>query len=151
MATSTRLSSLERSSACSLDKPGHRGMDVSRAIARWASAGTPWLVSAIAVIAGLTPITAHAQADLFVIPFIGMKLAGHTNIPDPESPQQPAGAKKTTFGISAAIMGDGVLGLEGDFHHTPHFFERGIGGLISQSNVTTLTGNVVVAVPRALA
>ena len=136
MATSTLLFTLERSSASSLGKPGH--------------GGTEWLVSAIAVIAWLIPMSAHAQADLLVIPFIGAKFAGHTNIPDPESPQQPAGARKTTFGVSAAILGDGVLGVEGDFEHTPHFFERSIGGLISQSNVTTLTGNVIFAAPRVI-
>src|SRR5258705_6703437 len=147
MATSTRLSSLARSSACSLVKPGHGGMDVSRAFALRASAGAPWRVSVIAVVAWLIPITAHAQADLFVIPFIGAKFAGHTNIPDPESPQQPAGATKTTFGVSAAILGDGILGLEGDFDHAPHFFERGSGGLIAPSKVTTRTRNGGLAVP----
>jgi hypothetical protein len=100
----------------------------------------------------LAPAPAHAQgaADLFVIPFIGVKFAGHTNIVDPASPQQPAGATKSTFGVSAAILGDGPLGIEGDFEHTPHFFEHGVGGLISQSNVTTLTGNIIIAVPRAI-
>ena len=98
----------------------------------------------------LLPATAQAQTDLFVIPFIGAKFLGHTNIVDPASPQQPAGATKSTFGLSAAILGNGLLGIEGDLGHTPHFFERRVGGLISQSNVTTLTGNLIVAVPRAI-
>lgn len=100
----------------------------------------------------VAPPSTHAQgnADVFVIPFIGAKFAGHTNIVDPASPLQPAGATKSTFGVSAAILGDGLVGVEGDFEHTPHFFERGLGGLISQSNVTTLTGNIIVAVPRAI-
>ena len=79
-----------------------------------------------------------------------MKLAGHSNIVDPASPLQPGGATKTTFGVSGAILTDQVLGVEADLDHTPHFFERGIGGLIAQSNVTTLTGNVIFAVPRAI-
>jgi hypothetical protein len=93
----------------------------------------------------LIPARAHAQgnADLLVIPFIGAKFAGHTNIVDPASPQQPAGGAKSTFGVSAAILGDGPLGIEGDVEHT-------VGGLISQSNVTTFTGNIIVAVPRAI-
>jgi hypothetical protein len=98
----------------------------------------------------LLPATAQAQTDLFVIPFIGAKFLGHTNIVDPASPLQPAGATKSTFGLSAAILGNGPLGIEGDAEHTPHFFERGVGGLISQSNVTTFTGNVIIAVPRTI-
>ena len=98
----------------------------------------------------LAPTSAHAQADLLVIPFIGAKFAGHTNIVVPASPQEPAGGMKNTFGVSATILSDGIVGVEGDFEHTPHFFERGIGGLISQSNVTTLTGNVIFAVPRRI-
>src|SRR5258706_11597661 len=125
-------------------------MDASRAFALWASAGAPRLISLIAVIAWLSPVTAYAQADLFVIPFIGAKFAGHTNIPDPESPQRPAGATKTTFGVSAAILGDGVLGVEGDVNHTPHFFERGIGGLIAQSHGPALFGKTGFALPPAV-
>jgi hypothetical protein len=122
-------------------------MDVSRAFALWASTGTPWVVSAIAVIAWLIPLTAHAQADLFVIPFIGAKFAGHTNLTDLE---QAVDEKKTTFGVSATILTDGFIGIEADLEHTPRFFESGTGGLIAQSNVTTLMGNVVFAVPRRI-
>ena len=101
-------------------------------------------------LACLWPCTAFAQTQLLFIPFIGAKFAGHTNIVDPASPQEPAGATKSTFGLSTALLGDGLLGVEGDFEHTAHFFERGKGGLISQSNVTTLTGNVIFAVPRGI-
>ena len=109
-----------------------------------------WLVPVILALVWLTPANALAQTDLLVIPFIGAKFAGHTNIVDPGNPLQPAGATKTTFGASTAILGDGLLGIEGDFEHTPHFFERGTRGLIVQSNVTTLTGNVIIAVPRRI-
>lgn len=102
------------------------------------------------LVLALAPAQAHAQTDLLLIPFIGAKFAGHSNIVDPASPLQPGGATKTTFGISGTILTDQLLGVEGDLDHTPHFFERGIGGLIAQSNVTTLTGNVILAVPRAI-
>ena len=92
---------------------------------------------------------ARAQ-DLLLVPFVGFKIAGHTNIVDPASPQEPAGATKPTFGLSAALLGSGLVGVEADFEHTAHFFERGTGRLISQSNVTTLTGNVILAVPRQI-
>ena len=133
-----------------MDKTGH-GATETRSLKKDLRASVPpWLVSSIAVLAWLIPASAHAQADVFLIPFIGAKFAGHTNIVDPESPLQPAGATKTTFGVSAAILGDGLIGIEGDLDHTPHFFERRVGRLISQSNVTTVTGNVVFAVPRAI-
>jgi hypothetical protein len=105
------------------------------------------------VIAGavwLLPASAHAQADLLVIPFIGAKFAAHTTIVDPASPQQPGGGTKTTFGVSAMILANGPLGVEVDLDHTPHFFERGVGRLNAQSSVTTLTGNVIVAVPKTI-
>src|SRR5215467_10789139 len=78
----------------------------------------------------LAPEIAQAQTSLLVIPFIGAKFAGHTNLPDLDNPLQPGGAKKTTFGASGAILGDGIVGVEGDLEHTPHFFERGIRWLI---------------------
>lgn len=98
----------------------------------------------------LAPATAHAQADFLVIPFIGAKFAGHTSIFDSANPLQPGGGTKTTFGASAAILSDGLIGVEGDFEHIPHFFERGLRGLIVQSNVTTLTGNLLLAVPKRI-
>jgi len=106
-------------------------------------------VRAAALVLFFLPAVASAQ-DLLIVPYFGIKVAGHTNIVDPASPLEPAGATKPTFGVSALLLGNGLIGLEGDFEHTAHFFERGTGRLISQSNVTTLTGNVVFAVPRQI-
>ena len=111
---------------------------------------TPWLVSVIAGVAWLLPASAQAQADLLVIPFLGAKFAANTTIFDPASPQQPGGGTKTTFGVSGMILGEGPLGIEGDLDHTPHFFERGVGRLNAKSSVTTLTGNLVIAVPSTI-
>lgn len=112
------------------------------------SRGCPVLLLAVAI--WLMPAGAFAQADLLVIPFLGLKFAGHTNIVDPANPLQPAGATKTTFGVSTEVLTDNVLGIEADFAHTPHSFESGVGRLTAQSNVTTVTGNVVFAVPKTI-
>ena len=112
------------------------------------------LVSAVVTTAVLCAAStaAHAQtvrardtSDVLVIPFLAATVGGHTNLVDLE---QAAGEPKTTFGGSVAWLGDGLLGLEADVHHAPHFFERTTRGLIASSNVSTLTGNVVIAVPR---
>ena len=44
-----------------------------------------------------------------------------------------------------------ILGLEGDFGQTPQFFQGTGAPLVTDSGVTTLTGNVVVAMPKRLA
>ncbi len=54
------------------------------------------------------------------------------------------------FGVSGLWIGE-VFGAEGDWGHTPQFFEGKEAPLITDSGVTTLTGNVVVAMPRRLA
>jgi hypothetical protein len=95
----------------------------------------------------LIPATAHAQADLLVIPFIGLKLGGQTSI---AVGAPTANEKKVTFGGSVAIITPDIFGIEADVEHTPHFFGPGLGQLISQSNVTTLMGNVVFTVPKRI-
>jgi opacity protein-like surface antigen len=82
-----------------------------------------------------------------VTPFIGLKFAGQTNIVDLE---QGSSNTKMTLGGSVAILGDNVLGIEGELGHTPRFFERSTGNLVARSNVTTLMGNVMFAVPRSI-
>jgi hypothetical protein len=44
-----------------------------------------------------------------------------------------------------------MFGVEGDFGYSPRFFERNNrAGLVSDSNVTTLVGNVIVTLPLSI-
>jgi hypothetical protein len=89
-----------------------------------------------------------ASADWFITPFLGIKFASSTSIVDLE---QGASNPKMTLGVSATILSDRILGIEGELGYSPRFFERsGTSDLIARSNVTTLFGNVVFAVPRAI-
>jgi hypothetical protein len=91
---------------------------------------------------------AAASADWFITPFLGIKFASSTSIVDLE---QGASNPKMTLGVSATILSDRILGIEGELGYSPRFFERsGTSDLIAGSNVTTLFGHVVFAVPRAI-
>jgi opacity protein-like surface antigen len=82
-----------------------------------------------------------------VTPFIGLKFAGKTTIVDLE---QGASNAKMTLGASIAVLSDNIFGVEGELGHSPRFFERSTGSLVARSNVTTLMGNVLFAVPRRI-
>lgn len=106
----------------------------------------PRLIALVWLFAWLVP--ASARADWLVTPFIGVKFAGETNFVDLE---KAAGETKLTLGGSVAVLGDGVFGLEFDFGYSPRFFEGpDRGGLVVRSNVTTLMGSVIAAVPVRL-
>ena len=103
-----------------------------------------------AVVGGLlllTPAPARAQSDLLIIPFLGIKFGGHTSIAIGEP---TVGDKNLTFGLSGTILSDKFLGLEADVEQTPQFFGEGLRKTVSSSGVTTLTGNLVFAVPKAI-
>jgi hypothetical protein len=95
----------------------------------------------------LAPTPARAQTDLLIVPFIGMKFAGHTSIALGEP---TVGEKKVTFGVSSMLLSDNLLGVEADLEQTPQFFGPGLQRTVSSSGVTTLTGNVIIAVPKAI-
>jgi hypothetical protein len=48
------------------------------------------------------------------------------------------------------VLTDKFLGVEADVEQTPQFFGRGSQQLVTSSLVTTLTGNVIIAVPKAI-
>ena len=56
------------------------------------------------------------------------------------------------FGVSGMWLGE-IFGGEVDFGHTPNFFQGSdpVAALVVDSGVTTVTGNVVVAMPKKLA
>jgi len=102
---------------------------------------------AAAVLVLLAPVPAFAQSDLLIIPFVGAKFAGHTSIAIGEP---TANQRKLTFGLSTTVLTDGFLGVEADVEQIPQFFGPGISKTVSSSNVTTLTGNVIIAVPKVI-
>jgi opacity protein-like surface antigen len=102
------------------------------------------LLFACLVVCGLP---AGAAADWIVTPFAGLKFGGETNFVDLE---REAGKTKVAVGGAGGWLGDGVFGWEVDLAHVPRFFQRGGAGLVASSHVTTLTGSVLVALPRRL-
>jgi len=76
-------------------------------------------------------------------PFVGVTFGGSTTIvPVASSVPKPHGV----IGASAVWLGE-FVGVDVDFAHVPGFFQSGERGLVLDSRVTTLMGNVVVAAP----
>jgi hypothetical protein len=114
--------------------------------ARWLALAV-WLLSPTA-----------AAAEWQVRPFIGFTFGGATTFVDPEKAIETQNA---VIGVSGGWLGE-IFGLEADFGRAPGFFQRGETPAISAvsaisdatvltSAVTTLTGNVVIALPARLA
>ena len=90
---------------------------------------------------------AEVSAEWQIKPFLGITFGGGTTFVDVED---AAGSPNVAFGVSGMLLGE-VFGIEADFSHAPGFFEAGDRRLVKESNVTTLVGSVVVALPRRLA
>ena len=106
-------------------------------------------VSLVLLLLALTP--RPASADWLITPFIGTAFAGETTLQVLSSGQIP---KKVTFGVSAALLSDGVFGIEASVGHTAGFFSADNDPLglfkTSSSRVTTLDGSIIVAAPLGL-
>jgi hypothetical protein len=110
------------------------------------------LLSAAVVTAACVAIPRTASADWTITPFVGWNAGGSADV---------SGANGTTttskfdhkvdYGVSVAGMGSGIVGGEIDFGYSPNFFANTSGSnsvqFSSSSNVTTLTGNLIVGVP----
>jgi hypothetical protein len=91
----------------------------------------------------------EARADFLITPFVGSTFGGNTTLLDLDI--GAASSKHWTFGASAAWLSDQVFGVEGDFATVPGFFQNSSGtGLVTGSRVTTLTGNVIAALPLSV-
>lgn len=108
-----------------------------------------WLVTAsiVALVSGAAPRT--ASADWTLTPFIGWNFGGSADVNGTGgSTFSNKFEKKLDYGASLMSMGGGPIGFELDFGYSPNFFESSTTGtgfqFTSKSNVTTLTGNVVV-------
>ena len=86
-------------------------------------------------------------------PFVGWNFGGSADVTGSGGASfDEQFEKKIDYGVSLAGMGAGVVGFELDFGYSPNFFETGTAAnndfeFTNDSNVTTLTGNVIVGVP----
>jgi hypothetical protein len=110
---------------------------------------TAWLALALWLLA-----PAPAVAEWQVRPFIGFTFGGTTTFVDPE---KAIGTQNAVIGVSGGWLGE-IFGLEADFGRAPGFFQTDerlatttSEPVVLTSAVTTLTGNVVIALPARLA
>lgn len=101
---------------------------------------------ALLALALLLSAPTWASAEWQIKPFLGLTLGGGTTLVDLEN---AAGDKKLATGVSGTFLGE-VLGIEADVGHTYGFFESGNQDFVLRSGVTTVAGNVVIAMPRRL-
>ena len=87
---------------------------------------------------------AVAHADIFLSPFLGMKFKGSTN---ELNFGEGAGDATLSIGAATVVVTDRGPGFELEFGYNPRFFESGTGDLATNSGVTTLFGNFILAAP----
>ncbi len=102
------------------------------------------------VVGLLAAVASPARAEWQLKPFGGITFGGSTTLDDLD---HQAGKPKLNLGISGLWLGE-VVGVEGDIATTAGFFsgdQKSLQTLILRSHVATVTGNVVVALPRRIA
>lgn len=111
-----------------------------------------WLLTAGLVAVASMASPRAASADWVLTPFVGWNFNGSADVVG--NSLDSFGNKfenKIDYGLSLAGMGAGVVGFEVDFGYSPNFFETNVGDsgfdFASNSNVTTLTGNVILGIP----
>ena len=99
-----------------------------------------------AVLVVVTPVA--ARAELFAVPFMGLKFGGGTSIPDIEF---ASGKKKFTMGGALMWMDEGLIGYEASFGYIPGYFDGDdprLGPLIRPGSfLIDFTGSAIIAMP----
>jgi opacity protein-like surface antigen len=92
-----------------------------------------------------------AFADWTLTPFVGWNFGGSADVNGSGGVStKDKFAHKADYGASLAFMGKGIVGGEIDFGYSPSFFANTAASgfqFTSNSNVTTLTGNLIVGIP----
>jgi hypothetical protein len=99
------------------------------------------LLTLILVLVAARPSSAEWQ----IKPFFGLSFGSSTTFVLNEEIDDP----KTIFGVGATWLGE-IVGVEADFGLAPGFLGDSSSTVLS-SRLTTLTGNVVIALPKHLA
>ena len=103
--------------------------------------------AAVLALTLLTTLPTSSWADWQAKPFIGVTFAGATTFVDLD---RAAGERKFTLGGSVTWLGN-FIGVEADLARVPGYFQASTQESIVSSHITTLTGNLVVTVPRQTA
>jgi hypothetical protein len=91
----------------------------------------------------------EASAEWQIRPFLGVSFRGNTTFVDfAGAAGRPS--PNVVFGGNGAFLGN-VIGIEADFGYAPGFFQSGDEGVVRKNSATTLTGNVIITLPRRLA
>jgi outer membrane protein W len=111
-----------------------------------------WVLSAALVTVAAVAAPRSASADWVITPFVGWNTGGSADVNGSNgSTNSSKFEHKVDYGVSVTGMGAGVIGGELDFGYSPNFFATNTDSsgfqFTSGSNVTTLTGNVIVGVP----
>jgi opacity protein-like surface antigen len=115
--------------------------------------GRKLIVTTAICAAALAAAPRTASADWTLTPFIGTNFSGSADVNNPAAGTSFNNSfeHKLNYGLSLAGMGSGIFGGEIDFGYSPNFFETNGGNngidLTNDSNVTTLTGNLIVGAP----
>jgi len=91
-------------------------------------------------------LSASASAEFQLKPLIGVAFGGDTTL---TFGLPGAGTPSLALGIGAVWVGE-VFGVEGEIAHYAGFFEPNPNNVITQSGVTTFSGNIVVAMPARM-
>ena len=89
---------------------------------------------------------ASVRAEWQLRPFLGVTFGGRTTFFDLE---QASDSPNLVIGFNSVLLGE-LIGFDADLGYAPGFFQSGGQHLVTRSSATTLTGNVVVALPRRL-
>jgi opacity protein-like surface antigen len=110
------------------------------------------LLTAVIAAAALGAAPRPAAADWTVTPFVGWNTGGSADVSGADGTTRTSKFEhKIDYGVSIAGMGNGAIGMEVDLGYSPNFFKTTTNAdgfqLAGNSNVLTLTGNVIVGVP----
>jgi len=100
------------------------------------------VVSAALVLLAAAPASAEWQ----VKPFAALTFGATTTFVDLEA---AVPRPHRIIGVTGVLLGE-VFGIDGDLSRGGGFFQRGDQNLLLGSSMTTLTGDVIVAVPRRM-
>lgn len=93
----------------------------------------------------LLAMPATSRAEWQFAPFLGYTFKGSTTLIDLEN---AAPQRRWHVGGAATLLGDGPVGVEGDFVYTPNFFDREEIAQVESSRMYAVMGNVVLTTPR---